>query len=730
MRELVQHRRRGLLPRGPGLAEALRPHGGKAHRAARGVPAEARGGARDGRPGLLDHRAHRCARASTGLDEAIRRGRAFVDARRERRVRRGARVDRRDVAGPRGATRERAPRREHGRAREDAAPLRDRARGGRLSPRASCRWRRSSRRRTRSGRSSRRSRATARRALGDRDARVRRAERDRRPPTRDIVASAAGPRDAVRRHSFPRCCVQPRPTPRRPTPSAIATSASRTATGTRSPIAWPAGSPRAASGAATSWHSCCRSTPLYHLSPMAARRCLGAVTTGINVRYRRTEIGHVLRQSGREAPARRERLVRRRFPRDRRVAPAGAAGARDDRVAGARRHPGEHAGDRPAPRVARRRPIESAPDDPIAIVFTSGTTGAPKGAWYTHRNLLALAEIEEPPPRGRRPRRRSTWRRASRSRTSARWRGSRSDRRPGPVDHAGHVRHGRHAGDDRARAARRTCGCFPTQAIMLLDHPERPRRDLTSLKAMLLGGAPSSPALIRRVQETLGTRSCVRYSSTEVGIATSSLADDPIDVLVDDGRQAHGRRRAPHRRRGAASRCPPAQRSGTVVIRSPATMRGGYWRNPDATATTIDRRGLDPHGRLGLARRRRVILAPPRPRERDVHPRRLQRVSVGSGRPAGHATRRSPARRSWACQTTGSARSAGRSCGPRDRGRSADAGRAARVRRRGARELQAARRADAAPRAAGDAELPRSTSARCSVRAHPPDRVGSGVGDT
>src|SRR5207245_633638 len=43
------------------------------------------------------------------------------------------------------------------------------------------------------------------------------------------------------------------------------------------------------------------------------------------------------------------------------------------------------------------RPTSAVPpaaDDPVAIVFTSGTTGIPKGAWYNHRNLLALAEID------------------------------------------------------------------------------------------------------------------------------------------------------------------------------------------------------------------------------------------------------------------------------------------------------------------------------------------------
>src|SRR5690348_1958182 len=39
------------------------------------------------------------------------------------------------------------------------------------------------------------------------------------------------------------------------------------------------------------------STPLYPVAYLAAAR-LGAVTAGINVRYRRTEIGRVLRRSG------------------------------------------------------------------------------------------------------------------------------------------------------------------------------------------------------------------------------------------------------------------------------------------------------------------------------------------------------------------------------------------------------------------------------------------------
>jgi acyl-CoA synthetase (AMP-forming)/AMP-acid ligase II len=139
-------------------------------------------------------------------------------------------------------------------------------------------------------------------------------------------------------------------------------------------------------------------------------------------------------------------------------------------------------------------------------------------------------------------------------------------------------------------------GCFPTQAIMLLDHPDRPRHDLTSLRSVLLGGAPSSPALIRRVQETLGVTVVVRYSSTEVGIATSSLTDDPIDVLSTTvGKATPG---VELRIVDAENHPLPAGEIGTVVVRSPATMRG-YWRNDEATARTIDAEGWVHTGDLG-----------------------------------------------------------------------------------------------------------------------------------
>src|SRR5437870_7835947 len=136
------------------------------------------------------------------------------------------------------------------------------------------------------------------------------------------------------------------------------------------------------------------SRPCYLVAYLAAAR-LGAITTGINVRYRRTEIGHVLGRSGAALLL----AVERWHDADFRAAVEGLRPGLDqlrevvwfpaarltETTAGAVADLG---GRGPAPASA------VAPDDPVAIVFTSGTTGAPKGACFTHRNLLAVAEID------------------------------------------------------------------------------------------------------------------------------------------------------------------------------------------------------------------------------------------------------------------------------------------------------------------------------------------------
>jgi acyl-CoA synthetase (AMP-forming)/AMP-acid ligase II len=339
------------------------------------------------------------------------------------------------------------------------------------------------------------------------------------------------------------------------------------------------------------------STPFYLVAYLGAAR-LGAVTAGINIRYRRTEIGHILRRAG----ARVLLAVDGWHDADFRPMVEGLRGdlpALPEVVwlpaaqlrASTREAVAQLGGTAAPPTTA------ALPDDPVTIIFTSGTTGVPKGAWYAHASLLALASIE-------------TRRHASGA--------------PPFVKHLAAGLSFAHVGTmariaiqighlgtslihdafdpaavleviERERLAH--LGGIPTQVIMLLDHPDRSRRDLSSLQSVLIGGAPAAPALIRRIRETLGVTVSVRYSSTEVGIATSSLPDDPPEILATTvGKATPG---VELRIVDERNQPLPADLPGEVVIRSPATMRG-YWRDPATTATVIDAEGWVHTGDVGI----------------------------------------------------------------------------------------------------------------------------------
>ncbi len=340
------------------------------------------------------------------------------------------------------------------------------------------------------------------------------------------------------------------------------------------------------------------STPFYLLAYLGAAR-LGAVTTGINVRYRRGEIGHILRRAGAAVLLAVDRWHDADFrtavegllpelPELREVVwlaadrlRASSAGAVADLRGGGETPP----------------PVAVSPEDPVAIVFTSGTTGVPKGAWYSHRSVLVLAEIEARRHRAGTP----PFQKHLAAGISFAHVGTMA-RIAIQIAHRGaSLVHDTFDPAavleviERERLAH--LGGFPTQVIMLLDHPDRPRRDLSSLESVLLGGAPAAPALIRRVQETLGVEVSVRYSSTEVGIATASLPGDPPELLATTvGKATPG---VELRVVDEAGRPVPAGTVGEVVVRSPATMRG-YWRDPETTAATIDADGWVHTGDFGV----------------------------------------------------------------------------------------------------------------------------------
>jgi acyl-CoA synthetase (AMP-forming)/AMP-acid ligase II len=333
------------------------------------------------------------------------------------------------------------------------------------------------------------------------------------------------------------------------------------------------------------------STPFYLVAYLAAAR-LGAVTAGINVRYRRTEIAHIV---ARAAP----RLlvaVDAWHDADFRRALDGIA-VPVEWIPSARLT-ASTTGTIVAlgPAAGPMADVATA-DDPAAIVFTSGTTGAPKGACYTHRNLLALATIEArrhadgaPPFAKHLAAGLSFAHVGTMARIAVQIANLGSSLIHDHFDPATVL-----ATIERERLTH--LGGIPTQIIMLLDHPDRARRDLSSLQSVLLGGAPSSPALIHRVQDTLGVVVSVRYSSTEVGIATASLPDDPPERLATTvGRPTPG---VELRIADATGRPVAAGETGCVCVRSPATMVG-YWHDDEATQAVRDGEGFIHTGDLGF----------------------------------------------------------------------------------------------------------------------------------
>jgi fatty-acyl-CoA synthase len=57
----------------------------------------------------------------------------------------------------------------------------------------------------------------------------------------------------------------------------------------------------------------------------------------------------------------------------------------------------------------------------------------------------------------------------------------------------------------------------PAMARLVLDHPSRPERDVSSVTQISVGGAPSSPALLAELEAAFGCRCICGYGMTESG---------------------------------------------------------------------------------------------------------------------------------------------------------------------------------------------------------------------
>jgi fatty-acyl-CoA synthase len=143
----------------------------------------------------------------------------------------------------------------------------------------------------------------------------------------------------------------------------------------------------------------------------------------------------------------------------------------------------------------------------------------------------------------------------------------------------------------------------PTMFVAELDHPDRARFDLSSLRTGIMAGSPCPLPVMEAVITTLGaSQITIGYGQTEASpIITMTSADDPLEVRVGTvGRPIPGLE---------VRLVDPATRqevdangaTGELCVRGHCVM-AGYYQNPEATARAIDAEGWLHTG--DLARRR------------------------------------------------------------------------------------------------------------------------------
>jgi acyl-CoA synthetase (AMP-forming)/AMP-acid ligase II len=245
-------------------------------------------------------------------------------------------------------------------------------------------------------------------------------------------------------------------------------------------------------------------------------------------------------------------------------------------------------------RVRNVAPTELPPDDdrPVAIIFTSGTTGLPKGALYTNRQLTFITRTDVG----------DAWDSGGRfmSGTSFAHLGFMT-KLPGNLQRGGTTFimsrwHARPALELMAREKMTSVAGVPTQLALMLRESDFDAFDLSSVQYIIAGGGPITPGLAEEARRRFDAKLQTRYSCTEAGIGLGTAFDDPLeDAIVSVGR--------PHPSvelslRADDDREAPAGDIGEVCLRSPAVM-SGYWRDPEQTAGAFTADGFVRTGDLG-----------------------------------------------------------------------------------------------------------------------------------
>ncbi len=272
--------------------------------------------------------------------------------------------------------------------------------------------------------------------------------------------------------------------------------------------------------------------------------------------------------------------------------------------------------------------VDVAPDDPAWLFYTSGTTGRPKGATLSHRNLIAMtlnyyAEIDRVPPG-------STFLHAA------------------PLTHGSGLYllpatgHGATnvistatrfspadflAGIEQHRVTHATF-LAPTMLTRLVDAARAGTHDLSSLGSIVVGGAPLYEEDLRAATDTFGPIVAQIYGQGECPMTITAMPPGaPPQLATSCGRAFPGVEVSVLDADGARL---GADATGEVAVRGDVVMTG-YWADPDATARTVvdgwlhtgDVGHLDADGHLFLTDRAKDVIITG---GSNVYPREVEEV--------------------------------------------------------------------------------------------------------
>lgn len=158
----------------------------------------------------------------------------------------------------------------------------------------------------------------------------------------------------------------------------------------------------------------------------------------------------------------------------------------------------------------------------------------------------------------------------------------------------------------------------------LVNHPQAGAFDLSSLRLVISGGAPSSPALIKTIEKKLGCQVCVGYGLTETS-PVLALAFPKAHLRHESPEQQCERRsKTGYSILGVETRVVDEQgrdvpadgaTAGEIIARSNVVM-DGYFRDPQATADAIrdgwfhtgDIATVDAEGYVNIVDRKKDII--------------------------------------------------------------------------------------------------------------------------